>query len=84
MNDKLMKILYDDSQNYPSCRLQLVVKTFVHPNNQNSKVPKVVRPMNKETLGTSVINSPMSIRPALYYSLIYGLKFTSHVSILSL
>ena len=30
MTNKLMYISNDDSQNYPFCRLQLVVKTFGH------------------------------------------------------
>ena len=30
MADKLMYILYDDNQNYPFCRLKLVVETFEH------------------------------------------------------
>ena len=48
MTDKLMYIPNADTQNYPYCRLQLVVKTFwtLNPNeptNENSrKVPKVV------------------------------------------
>ena len=47
------------TQNYPFCRLQLVVETVGHstyePNNLNStKVPKVVKPSNeKKTLWTS-------------------------------
>ena len=40
-----------DTQNYPFCRLQLVVETFRHlkePTDQRSiKVPKVVKPTNK-------------------------------------
>ena len=47
MDDKLMYIPNDDKQNYPFCRLQLVVGTFKHLNkltNQNSiKVPKVLK-----------------------------------------
>ena len=53
MNDKLMKIPTDDTQNYTFCRLKLVVKSenVWTLNNQNSmKVPKVVRPTNKKTL----------------------------------
>ena len=49
MTDKLMYIPNEDTQNYPYCRLQLVVKTFWtlnlnEPANQYSrKVLKVVR-----------------------------------------
>ena len=46
MADKLMYIPNDDTQNYPLCRLQLVIEKFGHssqlnePTNQNSiKVP---------------------------------------------
>ena len=69
INDKLMYILYDDAQNFPFCGLQLVVETFGYSTwwiNQSNftKVPKVIKPTNKKrycmTLGTSVINSPMS------------------------
>ena len=46
MADKWMYIPNDDSQNYPFCRLQLVVESFYtqlgKPTNQNLlKVPKV-------------------------------------------
>ena len=64
MADKLMYTPNDDTQNYPYCSLQLVVKTFGYrtyePTNQNSIiVPKVVKPTNNlKTLGTRVINSP--------------------------
>ena len=52
MTDKLMYIPNDDKQNYP---LKLVVKMFEHttkPNNQSkfTKVPKVVKTMNKKML----------------------------------
>ena len=30
MSEKLLYIPYDDTQNYPLCRLQLVVGTFEH------------------------------------------------------
>ena len=56
MADKLMYTPNDDSQNYPFCRLNLVVKTFEHltykPTNQNSVkiLIKVVYPTNKKTL----------------------------------
>ena len=49
--DKLMYIPSNDTQNYPFCRLQLVVETFNEPTNQNSiKVPKVIKLTNKKTL----------------------------------
>ncbi len=48
-------MLNDDTQNYPYCRLQLMVEKFenrlIEPTNQNLiKVPKVVKPKNKKTL----------------------------------
>ena len=54
MADKLMYIPYYYTQNYPICRLKVVVETFGHsilrPTNQNSiSVPKVVKPTNKKT-----------------------------------
>ena len=67
--DKLMYIPNDVTQNYPFCRLRLVVETFEHSTKwinqlKFNKVPKIVKPMNTkryyQTLGTSVINSPMS------------------------
>ena len=58
-DDKLMYIPNDKTQNYPFCRLQLVLDA---PTNQNSiKVPKVVNPTNKKTLLIKTLgNSPMS------------------------
>ena len=55
MVDKFMYIPNDDTQNYPICRLKLVVETLDtqlnEPTNQNTiKVPKVVKPTNKKTL----------------------------------
>ena len=51
MADKLMYIPNDNKQNYPFCRLQLVVETFGHPGIQNSfKVPKVVKPTKTKSL----------------------------------
>ena len=53
MADKCMYIPNDDAQNYPFCRLQIVVETFGQnePTNQNSiRVHKVVQPTNKKTL----------------------------------
>ena len=65
---KLLNIPNDDTQNYPSCRLQFVVGTFGHltkPTNQNLlKTPKMLsqrlRKDYQNHLGTSVINSPLS------------------------
>ena len=56
MEDKLMYIPNNDAQNYPFCRLQLVVETFEHaknkPTNQNSIiVPKFVKPTNTIDFG---------------------------------
>ena len=53
MADKLMYIPNDGTQNYFFCRLKLVVETYElnKPTNQNSvKVPKVIKPTNKNTL----------------------------------
>ena len=50
---KFMYIPNDDTQNYPFCKLQLVVETFWpnKPTNQNPlKDPKIVNPTNKKTL----------------------------------
>ena len=62
MADRLMFIPNDDTQNNTVCRLHLVVETFRHSNSR--KVPKVAKPRKRKpyynTLGTSVINSPMS------------------------
>ena len=44
MADKLMYITNDDTQNYPFCRLQLVVGTFGHStirNNKNQNLTKL-------------------------------------------
>ena len=48
MAEKLMNIPNDDTQNFPFCKLQLVVETFGYstyePTNQNLiKIPKVER-----------------------------------------
>ena len=43
INDKLMYIINDNTQNYAFCRLQLVAENSI-------KVPKVVEPTNKKTL----------------------------------
>ena len=52
MANKFMYIQNDDTQNYPFCRLQLVVDTqLIEPTNQNSiRIPKVVEPTNKKTI----------------------------------
>ena len=52
MADKLMYIPNDDTQNYPFCRLKLVLK---HLNTQliettNQKVPKVIKSRNKKVI----------------------------------
>ena len=63
MADKLMYIPNDDTQKYPFCRLELnyLSTQLKKLTNQNfKKVPKVVRLTNMKTLGTSVINSPLS------------------------
>ena len=39
MTDKLMYIPHDDTQNYPVCRLQLVVKRLNIQLNQRNKIP---------------------------------------------
>ena len=53
MADKLINIHTDDTQNYPFCRLELVVETqLISTTNQNSvKVPKVVNLTNKKDFG---------------------------------
>ena len=59
MTDKLMCIPNNDTQNNPFFRIQLVVETFGHVFLViNQKVPKVFEKIL--SLGTSVINSPMS------------------------
>ena len=55
MANKLKNIPNDDTQNYPFCRLQLVVKTFEQLNLiihqiKTLKVPKFNNPMYKYTL----------------------------------
>ena len=54
MDEKLMYISDDDTQNYPFCRLQLVFETFGHSVKwtikNSTKVPKVVKPTNKKML----------------------------------
>ena len=60
MVDKLMYIPKYVAQNYTFGRLQLIVETFGRLTNQNSIFLKVIKPTNKNTLGSSVINRPMS------------------------
>ena len=71
MADKLMYIPNDKTQNYPYCRLHLVVETIWtinEPTTQNSlKVQKVVKPTIRirkryhMALGISVIKRPISL-----------------------
>ena len=53
MADKLMYIPNDKTQNYPFCRLKLVVETFGNLTSSyqiSLKVPLVFKPTNKKTL----------------------------------
>ena len=55
MADKLMYIPNDNTQNCPFCNVKLVVETFEQAtkySNQSkfTKVPKIVKPTNKNTL----------------------------------
>ena len=86
MADKLMYIANDDTQNYPLCRLQLVVETFGHsdkePTNQNLiKVPRLlgkqIRKRYNKTLETRVIDSLMST-PSQYSNTISCTVKTSY------
>ena len=69
MADKLMYIHNDDTQSYSFCRLQLVVETFVHSTKKTNqhKFIKCAQSCiaykyeNNKTLGTSIINSTMSL-----------------------
>ena len=54
MVDKLIYIPNDDTQNYPFCRLKLLVETFKHSSlrtNQSkfTKIPPANNPTNKKT-----------------------------------
>ena len=65
MANKLIYIPNDNTQNYPLCSdnqwLKRLDSQLHELTNKNSiEVPKVVKPTNKKTLGTSVINSLMS------------------------
>ena len=74
----------DDLQNYPFCKIQLLVETFGtqlnEPTNTNSiKVPKIVNPMHKQTLnlktlGTEVLNRTMSQPSLAIYCHIAGIS----------
>ena len=50
MADTLMYIPNDDTQNYPSCRLQLAVETFERSTSNSIKDTKVVKPIRKKFL----------------------------------
>ena len=53
MADKLMYILNDKTQNYPFCRLKLVVETFGNSTSSHQnllKVPLVFKPKINKTL----------------------------------
>ena len=62
MADKLMYIPNDVTQSYTICRLQWVVETFKHQFQWKS--PKLLSQRTRKryytTLGTSVINIPLS------------------------
>ena len=57
-----MYITDDNTQNNPFSRLKLVVETCEHSTTKVLKVvkPRRVRKHYQKTLGTSVLNSPMS------------------------
>ena len=53
MAEKLIYVLNDDTQIYPFCKLQFVLKSIdTQLNKQTNQiiVPKIVEPMNKKTL----------------------------------
>ena len=60
MADKLMYIPNIDTQNYPYCRLQLVVETLNLLNQVHKLLSQRIRELYYNTLGTIVINSPLS------------------------
>ena len=62
MDDNLIYIPNDDTQNYSFCKLKLRVETFGHSLNKpkNQANPTKKRKHYYKTLRTSVINSPMS------------------------
>ena len=65
MDNILMYILNDDTQNYPFCRLQIMLETLRPSTYYNTiTVPKIlgqrIRNHYHKTLGTSVIYSTMS------------------------
>ena len=81
-----MYIPNDDTQNYPFFKLQLAIQTYQlnKPANQNSiKVPKVVEPTNKKTLGTREIHGPIS-PPSLAKTPLAPLTEKKHKKIVTL
>ena len=46
MDDELMYIPNDDQQNFPFCRLKLLVEMFGPTNQDSIKVPEVFKPTN--------------------------------------
>ena len=55
MVDKWMCIPNDYTQNYPCCKLQLLVEMYKHSTkltnqSKSTEVPKVVKPKNNKTL----------------------------------
>ena len=75
MADKLISIPNDETKKYPFYRFQ-----SNEPTNQNLiKVPKVVEPTTKKTLGTSVINSPISPASLILYSGMPSFPYMSHI-----
>ena len=61
---KVLDISNDDAQNYLFCRLQLEVETLVNLMKQPIKIQqkslKLLSQQSFKTLGTSVLNRPMS------------------------
>ena len=74
MDEKFKHILNDDSQNNTFCRLQLVVEILRHsPIKIQEKSSKLlIRKRYYKTLGTSVINNPLS--PLSLYLVNVGVK----------
>ncbi len=61
--NRLVYIPNNDTQHYLFCRFKLVYTQLNKASKKITQVPKFVRPTNKKlllTLGTSVINSPLS------------------------
>ena len=66
MPNKLMYNPNDDTQNYPFCRLKLVVKTYEHSTNQNSLIlppKKITSNKQDKTLGTIAICFYLDLEP---------------------